>query len=130
MDPYGIMMGLILVLTPIICWFFTLHDKSMRTPLGKWAEVIHDQRYYLHAMGCIVIIRWKAITDALNEPIKMQTGHWTELVHSIEGDVTLHIQNFFANQALTSFLNFHYLFIYLFLIYVTTVYFAYTETGT
>ena len=126
MDPYGIMMGLILVLTPIICWFFTLHDQNMRTPLGKWAEVIHDQRYYLHAMGYIVIIRWKAITDALNEPIKMQTGHWTELVHSIEGDFTLHIQNFFANQALTSFLNFHYLFIYLFLIYVTTVYFAYT----
>ena len=111
MDPYGIMMGLILVLTPIICWFFTLHDKEMRTPVGKWAEVIHNQRFYLHAMGYIIIIRWKAMTDNLNEPIKMETGHWTEWVHSIEGDFTLHIQNFFENEALTSFLNFHYLFI-------------------
>lgn len=77
-------------------------------------------------MGYIIIIQWKAITDSLNEPIKMETGNWTEWVHSIEGDFTLHIQNFFQNEALTSFLNFHYLFIYLFLIYVTTVYFAYT----
>lgn len=126
MDPYGIMMGLILVLTPIICWFFTLHNKDMRTPVDKWAEVIHNQRFYLHAMGYIIIIRWKAMTDKLNEPIKMETGHWTEWVHSIEGDFTLHIQNFFHNEALTAFLNFHYLFIYLFLIYVTTVYYAYT----
>lgn len=126
MEPYGIMMWLILVLTPIICWFFTLQDKSMRTPFKAWGEVIHNQRYYLHAMGYIVIIRWKSITDTLNEPIKIQTGHWTDVVYSIEGDFTLHIQNFFANEALTSFLNFHYLFIYLFLIYVTTVYFAYT----
>ena len=126
MDPYTVMMGLILILTPIICWFFTLHDKEMRTPMGQWASVIHDQRFYLHAMGYIVIIRWKALTDKLNEPIKMETGHWTSLVQSIEGNLTLHIQNFFENEALTSFLNFHYLFIYLFLIYVTTVYYAYT----
>ena len=124
MDPYGIMAGLILVLTPMICWIFTRHEKEMRTPMRQWAEVIHNQRYYLHAMGYIIIIRWKAITDTLNEPIKMETGHWTQLVHSIEGDLTLHIQNFFANDALTAFLNFHYLFIYLFLIYVTTVYYA------
>jgi hypothetical protein len=127
MDPYGIMVGLILVLTPMICWIFTRHEKEMRTPMRRWAEVIHNQRYYLHAMGYIIIIRWKAITDTLNEPIKMETGHWTQLVHSIEGDLTLHIQNFFANDALTAFLNFHYLFIYLFLIYVTTVYYAFTN---
>lgn len=126
MDPYTVMMGLILILTPIICWFFTLHDKEMRTPVSKWASTIHNQRFYLHAMGYIVIIRWKAITDRLNEPIKMETGHWTSWVHSIEGDLTLHLQKFFENEALTSFLNFHYLFIYLFLIYVTTVYYAYT----
>ena len=126
MTPYQIMMGLILLLTPIICWFFTSHDRSMRTPFRKWAQVIHDQRYYLHAMGYIVIIKWKAITDALNEPIKLKTGHWTEAVYSLEGNLTLHIQEFFLNDTLTTFLNFHYLFIYLFLIYVTTVYFAYS----
>ena len=126
MDPYEIMMGLILVLTPIICWGFTVHKPSMRIPVKRWLQVFHDQRYYLHAMGYIVIIRLKSITDTLNEPIKLRTGHWTELVHSIEGNLTQHVQDLFLNETLTSFLNFHYLFIYLFLIYVTTVYFAYT----
>ncbi|MBT61333.1 MAG: hypothetical protein CMA63_07275 [Euryarchaeota archaeon] len=126
MDPYDIMMGLIFVLTPIICWFFTRHDTTMRVPFKDWAKVFHDQRYYLHAIGYIVIIRWKSITDSLNEPIKMQTGHWTEAIYSLEGDFTYHIQKFFLNDGLTTFLNFHYLFIYLFLIYVTTVYFAYS----
>ena len=126
MDPYQIMMGLILLLTPIICWFFTTHDVSVRIPFKKWLQVIHDQRYYLHAMGYIVIIKWKSITDKLNEPIKLKTGHWTEAVYSLEGDFTYHVQQFFLNDTLTTFLNFHYLFIYLFLIYVTTVYFAYS----
>ena len=77
-------------------------------------------------MGYIVIIKWKSITDALNEPIKLRTGHWTEAVYSLEGNLTQHVQEFFLNDTLTGILNFHYLFIYLFLIYVTTVYFAYT----
>ena len=57
----------------------------------------------------------------------MKTGHWTELVYSIEGDFTKWIQDAFQNDVLTDFLNFHYLFVYLFLIYVTTVYFAFTD---
>ena len=126
MDPSQIMIGLILVLTPIICWLFTSHDVSMRTPFRKWWQVIRSQRYYLHIMGYLVILIWKLLTDKLNEPIKGKTGHWTEALYSLEGDLTLHIQNFFLNDTLTTFLNFHYLFIYLFLIYVTTVYFAYT----
>ena len=74
-------------------------------------------------MGYVVIIRWKNLTDGLNEPIKERVGHWTDAVHGLEGNAVLWIQNFFYNDALTSFLNFHYLFVYLFLIYVTTVYF-------
>ena len=88
MDPYGIMMGLILVLTPIICWSFTTHRPEMRVPVKRWLQVFHDQRYYLHAMGYIVIIKWKSITDTLNEPIKLRTGHWTEAVYSLEGNLT------------------------------------------
>ena len=126
MDPYDIMMGLILFLTPIICWFFTRQDTAHRVPFKDWARVFHEQRYYLHVMGYVVMIRWKSITDRLNEPIKIKTGHWTEAIYSIEGNFTHHIQEFFLNDSLTSFLNFHYLFIYLFLIYVTTVYFAYS----
>ncbi len=87
--------------------------------------MIHDQRYYLHIIGYLVIITWKKITDNLNEPIKATTGHWTDIVYAIEGEFVLWVQQAFENDALTAVLNFHYLFIYLFLIYVTTVYFAY-----
>ena len=125
-SPYWVMMGIILLLTPAICWLFTLHRKEMRTPLSKIGDMIHNQRYYLHTMGYIVIIIWKGATDKLNEPIKYATGHWTDWVYAIEGEPTLWIQQTFENTTLTSFLNFHYLFIYLFLIYVTTVYYAYT----
>ena len=83
MDPYEIMMSMILVLTPIICWFFTRSNRAPY-PLEKWADEFHNKRYYLHAMGYIVIIRWKSITDKLNEPMKTRTGHWTEWVYGIE----------------------------------------------
>ena len=126
MDPYEIMMGMILVLTPIICWFFTRSQTGHRIPVRKWAEEFHNKRYYLHAIGYIVIIRWKSITDKLNEPMKGRTGHWTDWVYGVEGEFTKWVQDAFRNDALTEFLNFHYLFVYLFLIYVTTVYFAYS----
>ena len=61
MDPYEIMMSMILVLTPIICWFFTRTQPKHRTPWRKWAEEFHNKRYYLHAMGYIVIIRWLSL---------------------------------------------------------------------
>ena len=126
MEPYSIMLLLIVVLTPVICWLFTLHRPEMRIPWREWSRTFHEKRYYLHALGYIVIIKWKAITDTINEPIKIETGHWTELVYSVEGDFTKWIQDAFQNDLLTEILNFHYLFIYLFLIYVTTVYFAFT----
>jgi len=126
MEPYTIMMLMIVILTPIICWLFTLHRPEMRIPWRQWAQTFHDKRYYIHALGYIVILKWKQITDTINEPIKMKTGHWTELVYFIEGDFTKWIQDAFQNETLTDFLNFHYLFVYLFLIYVTTVYFAFT----
>ena len=125
MSPYTVMMGLILILTPLICWLFTLGREHTRTPLGKAFEIIHENRYYLHILGYLLIIKWKALTDQLNEPIKIKTGNWTEWIYSLEGDATLWIQQTFENVWLTEFLNFHYLFIYLFLIYITTVYFAY-----
>ena len=125
MSPYTVMMLLIVLLTPVVCWVFTLGQKQNRVPLRYWAREFHENRYYLHAIGYIIIIRWKAITDALNEPIKNDVGHWTDLIYSIEGEFVKSVQDFFRNDILTDILNFHYLFIYLFLIYVTTVYFAF-----
>tara|TARA_B100000530_G_scaffold336720_1_gene292377 strand:+ start:1903 stop:3342 length:1440 start_codon:yes stop_codon:yes gene_type:complete len=121
------MMSMILLLTPVVCYIFSLNQKSSRLPFGKWVQTIHEQRYYIHAMGYIVIINWKGLTDRLNEPIKSTVGHWTDSVHALEGNFVLWIQNAFENDVLTAFLNFHYLFVYLFLIYVTTVYYAYTS---
>ena len=126
MEPYDIMMYMIVFLTPIICWFFTRSQSEYRVPWRSWAQEFHDKRYYLHAMGYIVIIRWKSITDKLNEPMKARTGHWTDWVYGLEGEFAKWVQDAFRNDALTEFLNFHYLFVYLFLIYVTTVYFAFS----
>ena len=123
--PYTVMMGLILVLTPLVCWAFSLKAKDSRTPFGKMAEVIHKNRYYLHIFGYAIIIKWKAVTDGLNEPMKSRTGNWTEYIYAIEGDLSLYVQRMFENDLLTDILNFHYLFIYLFMIYVTTVFYAY-----
>ena len=125
MSPYWVMMGIILILTPIICWLFTIGREHTRTPLGKAFEVIHEKRYYLHALGYLFIIKWKSTTDDLNEPIKDRAGNWTDWIYALEGEATLWVQQTFENAILTEFLNFHYLFIYLFLIYITTVYFAY-----
>jgi len=126
MSPYNVMMLMILLLTPVICWVFTLRMKGRRIPIRDWAREFHEKRYYLHAIGYIIIIKWKTITDALNEPIKSDVGHWTGWVHGIEGEFTKSIQDLFYNETLTTILNFHYLFIYLFLIYVTTVYYAFS----
>ena len=126
MSPYRVMTFLILFLTPIICWAFTVHIKGRRVPIREWAREFHEKRYYLHAIGYLIIINWKSLTDSLNEPIKMNVGHWTSWLYSIEGEFTKGVQDLFYNDVLTTILNFHYLFIYLFLIYVTTVYFAYS----
>ncbi len=126
MSPYSIMMLLIVLFTPVVCWLFSIRQKEHRISFSNWAREFHEKRYYLHAMGYLVIIKWKAITDLLNEPIKSETGHWTDFIYSIEGEFTKWVQDFFQNDLLTDILNFHYLFIYLFLIYVTTVYYAYT----
>ena len=83
MEPYDVMRIMIVVLTPIICWYFTRHQPGERVPLRKWAEEFHNKRYYLHAIGYVVIIRWKSITDKLNEPMKSRTGHWTDWVFGV-----------------------------------------------
>jgi len=87
---------------------------------------IRDKRYYIHAFGYITIYVWKKVTDGLNEPIKTSTGHYTDWVHAFEGEWVLSIQNAFENAMLTDFLNFHYLYVFIMIIYVTTIYYMYT----
>lgn len=119
------MMSIIIVMTPVILLLFSMKASDRRIRLSEALREIHEKRYYLHALGYLIIIKWKDMTDLLNEPIKHRTGHWTEWIYAIEGDFTKWIQDAFYNELLTEVLNFHYLFIYLFLIYVTTVFYAY-----
>jgi len=125
-SPYWVMMGMILVLTPIICWLFSFNQRDTCVPMNRIFSEIGDQRYYFHVFGYLAIFIWKKVTDGLNEPIKTTTGHYTDWVHGFEGELVLIIQDTFQNAMVTEFLNFHYLFIYLFLIYVTTIYYMYT----
>ncbi len=124
--PYVTMMSIILVLTPLLCWYFTRNHTDSRVPMNRVYSEVKKHRYYLHISGYLLIILWKKFTDTLNEPIKTSTGHYTDWIHGFEGEFVLWIQNTFENAMLTEILNFHYLFIYLFLIYVTTIYYMYT----
>ena len=126
MSPYWVMMGMILFLTPIVCWVFSRNQRDTCVPLNKVFTEIDDKRYYFHVFGYLIIMVWKMATDGLNEPIKPKTGHYTDWIHGFEGEFVLWIQDTFRNAVLTDLLNFHYLFIYLFLIYVTTIYYMYT----
>ncbi|MEE2758483.1 MAG: phosphatase PAP2 family protein [Candidatus Thermoplasmatota archaeon] len=126
MSPYWVMMGLILIMTPIICWLFSRNQRDTCVPMDQVFDEIGNKRYYLHVFGYLAIFIWKKVTDGLNEPIKTSTGHYTDWVHGFEGEFVFWIQNTFQNPLFTDVLNFHYLFIYLFLIYVTTIYYMYT----
>ena len=126
MSPYWVMMGLILFLTPITCWFFTRNQRKSCIAMNRVFDEVGEKRYYLHVFGYLAIFVWKKVTDGLNEPIKTRTGHYTDWIYGFEGELVLWVQQTFQNAMLSEFLNFHYLFIYLFLIYVTTIYYMYT----
>ena len=66
---------------------------------------------------------FKAIIDYHNEPMKARVGGFTHWIYEIEGDWTNHIQEFFLNDNLTNLLSGHYLFMYLFMIWFSPMYY-------
>ena len=68
-SPYWVMMGLIVGLTPIICWVFTRNQRDTCVPMNEVFTEIQNKRYYLHISGYLIIFVWKMVTDGLNEPI-------------------------------------------------------------
>jgi len=66
---------------------------------------------------------YKFLIDQHNEPIKARVGGYTHLVHGLEGEFTLWAQEAFRNDLLTDILSFHYLFVYLFIIWFSPMYF-------
>ena len=71
----------------------------------------------------VVMYGFKAFMDQLNEAIKPRVGGFTHYVHGLEGGFTLWVQETFRNEVLSDVLSFHYLFVYLFLIWFSPMYY-------
>ncbi len=84
-----------------------------------------DHRWPIILFGVIVLEKnW---VDSLNDPIRGVFGDNTWLLHAIEGDAVLWIQNTFQWDGLTAFLAVHYLWMYVFMNYFTVMLFAYRD---
>ena len=66
---------------------------------------------------------FKALIDQHNEAIKPRVGGFTHVVHDIEGEITIWAQERFKGELLTDVLSFHYLFVYLFIIWFSPIYY-------
>ena len=83
--------------------------------------------YRWHIALFLVILVEKNWVDSLNDPIRGVFGDKTWLIWEIEGDFTYELQKAFEHDWLTSFLNVHYLWGYVFLNYFTVMLWAYRD---
>lgn len=83
--------------------------------------------YRWHIALFLVILVEKNWVDSLNDPIRGVFGDKTWLIWEIEGDLTLRLQRALEHDWLTSFLNVHYLWGYVFLNYFTVMLWAYRD---
>jgi membrane-associated phospholipid phosphatase len=124
---YGVMILTTILLTPFLLALFTLHQKDHRLPLRQFPTAFIQNHYYLHALTYGLMLLFRRTTDYLNDPLKPIAGDHTALLYAIEGRAVYYVQALFENLLLTTVLNFHYLFIYLFLIFFTPLYFIYSR---
>jgi hypothetical protein len=123
-DVGGIVFWSVLASTPLGIWLFAprLHRA------GVWAtfrRLAVDYRYHWGLFVAILVEKnW---VDSLNDPIRGVFGDQTWLIERIEGDFTYRLQQLFLNDALTSFLSIHYLWMYVFLNYFTVMFWAYRD---
>jgi len=121
--PYETVMGLILISTIPLHRFLTRDEPEMRVRFGDLATEIKEKGYKWHISIYLVMYLFKAFIDQHNEAIKPRVGGFTHFVHGIEGDAVLFFQDNFENAILTDLLSFHYLFVYLFLIWFCPIYY-------
>lgn len=88
-------------------------------------RLLIDYRWHL-ALFLVILVE-KNWVDSLNDPIRGVFGDKTWLIHEIEGDFTYHLQRALEHDWLTSFLNVHYLWGYVFLNYFTVMLWAYRD---
>ena len=121
--PYETVMGTILLMTIPLQRLLTRDEKEMRVPISELFTEIRDKGYKWHISIFVVMYGFKAFIDQHNEAIKPRVGGFTHYVHGFEGEFTLWVQETFRNGVLSDVLSFHYLFIYLFLIWFSPMYY-------
>ena len=121
--PYETVMGTILVMTIPLQRLLTRDEKEMRVPISELFAEIREKGYKWHISIFVVMYGFKAFIDQHNEAIKPRVGGFTHHVHGFEGEFTLWVQETFRNGVLSDVLSFHYLFIYLFLIWFSPMYY-------
>ena len=121
--PYETMMGVILLMTIPLQRLLTRDEPEMRVPLSELFAEIREKGYKWHISIFVVMYVFKAFIDQHNEAIKPRVGGFTHYVHGLEGEFTLWVQETFRNAVLRDVLSFHYLFVYLFLIWFSPMYY-------
>jgi hypothetical protein len=121
--PYGTSMGALLLLTLPIYYLLTRDEKDRRVSLRELPREIREKGYWWHILLYVLMFLYKAVIDYHNEPMKDKVGGFTHWIYSIEGDWTNNIQEYFLNDTLTNLLSGHYLFMYLFMIWFSPIYY-------
>jgi len=121
--PYETVMGAILLMTIPLQRLLTRDEPGMRVAFSDLIEEIREKGYKWHISVYLIMYGFKAIIDQHNEAIKPRVGGFTHYVHGFEGGITLWVQETFRNDVLSDVLSIHYLFVYLFLIWFSPMYY-------
>jgi len=121
--PYETVMATIFLATIPLHRMLTRDEPEMRVGLGGLVDEIREKGYKWHISLYVVMYGLKAFIDQHNEAIKPRVGGFTHLVHDLEGDLSLWAQEAYRSDWLTDLLSFHYLFVYLFLIWFSPIYY-------
>ena len=121
--PYELSMISLIILTLPIHFFLTRDEPEKRVKLNEILSEIKKHRYWWHISLYAIMFAFKVFIDHHNEPIKSRVGGFTHWIYSIEGNWTNNIQDFFLNDILTNLLSAHYLFMYLFMIWFSPIYY-------
>ena len=120
--PYGTMMLVILLSTNPLRNLLTRDEPDKRLALSELPAEIRAKGYHWHISLYVVMYAVKLIIDHHGEPMKARVGGYTHWIHGLEGEFTLLVQETFRNDLLTDVLSFHYLFLYLFVIWFLPMY--------
>ena len=125
--PYELAMFALLVLTIPVQRFLSRDEPEMRVRLADLLQEIREKGYWWHIGLYVAMFIFKAWIDHHNEPMKARVGGYTHWIYEIEGNWTATLQETFLNDLLTDVLSAHYLFMYLFMIWFSPMYYILTR---